>query len=105
MQDIYAERERLYFLPVGGTAMAPLAGLLQAMGHDVEGVDSGLYPPMSTLLAELGIAVRIGWDPRKIPADLNRVIIGNAVPRDNPEVEAVLRRGLPFLTQAEAVAH
>ena len=105
MQDIYAESERLYFLPVGGTAMAPLAGLLQAMGHHVEGVDSGLYPPMSTLLDKLGIAVRIGWDPQKIPADLNRVIIGNAVPRDNPEVEAVLRRGLPFLSQAEAVAH
>ena len=85
--------------------MAPLAGLLQAVGHHVEGVDSGLYPPMSTLLDELGIKVRIGWDPQLIPADLNRVIIGNAVPRDNPEVVAVLERGLPFLSQAEAVAH
>jgi UDP-N-acetylmuramate: L-alanyl-gamma-D-glutamyl-meso-diaminopimelate ligase len=85
--------------------MAPLAGLLQAAGHRVQGVDSGLYPPMSTLLEELGIEVRIGWDPEKIPSDLDRVIIGNAVPRDNPEVAAVLRRGLPFLSQAEAVAH
>jgi UDP-N-acetylmuramate: L-alanyl-gamma-D-glutamyl-meso-diaminopimelate ligase len=85
--------------------MAPLAGLLQAAGHRVEGVDSGLYPPMSTLLAELEIPVRIGWDPASIPPDLDRVIIGNAVPRDNPEVVAVLERGLPFLSQAEAVAH
>ncbi len=47
--------------------MAPLAGLLQAVGHHVEGVDSGLYPPMSTLLEELRIPVRIGWDPDLIP--------------------------------------
>jgi len=105
LQDLYRESERLYFLPIGGTAMAPLAGLLQAAGHHVQGVDSGLYPPMSTLLEELGIAVRIGWDPDKIPRDLDRVVIGNAVPRDNPEVAAVLERGLPFLSQAEAVAH
>ncbi len=85
--------------------MAPLAGLLQAVGHHVEGVDSGLYPPMSTLLDELGIPVRIGWNPDLIPDRLDRVIIGNAVPRSNPEVTAILERGVPFLSQAEAVAH
>jgi UDP-N-acetylmuramate: L-alanyl-gamma-D-glutamyl-meso-diaminopimelate ligase len=85
--------------------MAPLAGLLQAVGHHVEGVDSGLYPPMSTLLDELAIPVRIGWDADRIPAGVDRVIIGNAVPRSNPEVAAILDRGLPFLSQAEAVAH
>jgi len=105
LQDLYPKSERLYFLPIGGTATAPLAGLLQAAGHRVDGVDVGLYPPMSTLLEELGIPVRIGWDPSKIPTDLDRVIIGNAVPRHNPEVAAVLERGLPFLSQAEAVAH
>ena len=105
MQDLYRKTERLYFLPIGGTAMAPLAGLLQAAGHDVRGVDSGLYPPMSTLLDELGIVARIGWDPAQIPSNLDRVIIGNAVPRNNPEVAAVLERRIPFISQAEAVAH
>jgi UDP-N-acetylmuramate: L-alanyl-gamma-D-glutamyl-meso-diaminopimelate ligase len=95
----------VYFLPIGGTAMAPLAGLLQAMGLHVEGVDSGLYPPMSVLLDELEIPVRIGWDPAAIPDAVDRVIIGNAVPRDNPEVAAILDRGIPHLSQAEAVAH
>lgn len=85
--------------------MAPLAGLLQAVGHRVGGVDTGLYPPMSTLLAELGIPVRIGFDPAKIPTDIDRVIIGNAVASTNPEVEAIIERGIPFLAQAEAVAH
>ena len=97
--------EFLYFLPIGGTAMAPLAGMLYEAGHRVEGVDSQLYPPMSTLLEDLGIPVRLGYDPTEIPTAVDRVIIGNAVPRSNPEVAAVLERRIPHLSQAEAVAH
>ena len=105
LQDLYGPRDFLYFLPIGGTATAPLAGLLRELGHRVEGVDSHLYPPMSTLLAELGIPVRLGFDAALIPPGVERVIIGNALPRTNVEVEAVLERGLPHLSQAEAVAH
>ena len=105
MQDLYVKREHLYFLPIGGTAMAPLAGMLNQLGHHVEGVDSQLYPPMSTLLAEHEISVRLGFDPKLIPQDIDRVIIGNAVPRHNPEVAAVLARRIPHLSQAETVAH
>ncbi|NOZ79581.1 MAG: UDP-N-acetylmuramate:L-alanyl-gamma-D-glutamyl-meso-diaminopimelate ligase [Acidobacteria bacterium] len=96
---------RIYFLPIGGTAMASLAGLLQAVGHEVTGVDSALYPPMSTVLENAGIPVRLGFDPAAIPGDIDRVIIGNAVGIDNPEVQEVMRRRIPFLSQAEAVAH
>ena len=113
MQDLYPRirwilqprPEFLYFLPIGGTAMAPLAGLLHEIGHRVEGVDTQLYPPMSTLLEDLGIPVRLGFDANAIPEELDRVIIGNAVPRSNPEVAAVLERRIPHLAQAEAVAH
>ncbi len=105
MHDRYQPPAHLYFLPIGGTAMAPLAGLLHEMGHRVEGVDAQLYPPMSTLIEELGIPVRLGFDPIKIPPDIDRVVIGNAVPRTNPEVEAVVERGIPYLSQAETVAH
>jgi len=105
LQDLYDRREALYFLPIGGTAMAPLAGLLHEAGYHVEGVDSQLYPPMSTLLEELGIPVRLGFDAERIPSHIDRVIIGNAVPRTNPEVIAILERRLAHLSQAEAVAH
>ena len=91
-----------YLLPIGGTATAALAGLLHATGHRVSGVDSALYPPMSEMLADLGIPVRIGFDPAGIPADADRVIIGNAVPRTNVEVQAVLERGMPYTSQAAA---
>ena len=91
-----------YMLPIGGTATAALAGLLHEAGERVSGVDSALYPPTSELLAELGIPVRLGFDPALIPADLDRVVIGNAIPRSNPEVQAVLERGLPYVSQAAA---
>lgn len=91
-----------YLLPIGGTATAALAGLLHDAGERVSGVDAALYPPTSELLAELGLPVRLGFDPAGIPADLDEVIIGNALPRTNVEVQAVLQRGLPYTSQAVA---
>jgi UDP-N-acetylmuramate: L-alanyl-gamma-D-glutamyl-meso-diaminopimelate ligase len=91
-----------YLLPIGGTATAALAGLLHEAGQRVSGVDSALYPPTSELLAGIGIPVRLGFDPAGIPADVDRVIIGNAVPRGNVEVQAVLERGMPYTSQAAA---
>ena len=105
MQEAFHGGEHLYLLPIGGTAMASLAGLLHLAGHRVEGVDEHLYPPMSIVLEDLGIPVRLGFDPAGIPEGIDRVVIGNAVGRDNPEVVEVLRRRIPFLSQAEAVAH
>ncbi len=104
MQTSFQKSESLYFLPIGGTAMATLAGLLKEQGHRISGVDTALYPPMSTLLEDLGIDVRMGWDPEAIP-DVDRVIIGNAVPRTNPEVGRVLADRRSCLSQAEAVGH
>lgn len=93
---------QVYLLPIGGTAMAPLAGLLCESGVRVCGVDSALYPPMSELLAELGVPVRLGFDPAGIPDGIEQVVIGNALPRSNPEVQAVIERGLPYTSQASA---
>jgi len=92
---------QIYMLPIGGTATAALAGLLHDAGEQVCGVDAALYPPMSELLFELGIPVRLGYDPALIPAAVREVVIGNAVPRSNPEVQAVLEKGLPYTSQAE----
>ena len=60
-----------YLLPIGGTATAALAGLLHEAGERVSGVDATLYPPTSELLAELGVPVRLGFDPAGIPTDLD----------------------------------
>ena len=82
---------RLYFMGICGTAMGNAALLARANGHEVLGADAGVYPPMSTVLAEAGITVHEGYDPERLERlrpDL--VVIGNAMSRGNPEVEWLL---------------
>ena len=83
---------KVHLSAIAGTAMASLAGLLRERGHDVSGSDQDIYPPMSTQLQELGIPVRSPYAEANVPADADVVVIGNALSRGNPEVEAVLDR-------------
>ena len=97
---------RIYFMGICGTAMGNAALLARAAGHEVLGADSGVYPPMSTVLADAGIALHEGYDPvrlERLAPDL--VVIGNAMSRGNPEVEWLLdTRALPF-TSLPALLH
>lgn len=76
-----------------GTAMGNAALLLKAQGHQVCGADSGAYPPMSDVLADAGIEVLEGFDAGRLAAlRPDRIVIGNAMSRGNPEVEWVLNQ-------------
>ena len=92
-----------HLIGICGTAMASLAGMLQARGHKVTGSDQNVYPPMSTQLEALGIEILNGY--RKENADIGAdcVVVGNAISRGNPELEEVLNRKLLYRSQAEVV--
>ncbi|MDQ3818227.1 MAG: Mur ligase domain-containing protein, partial [Acidobacteriota bacterium] len=92
-----------HLIGICGTAMASLAGMLQASGHKVTGSDERVYPPMSTMLESLGIPVMQGYDAAHLSPAPDCVIIGNAIPRGNPEVEETLNRKLVYRSQAETV--
>jgi UDP-N-acetylmuramate: L-alanyl-gamma-D-glutamyl-meso-diaminopimelate ligase len=88
--------------------MASLAGLLGERGHQVTGSDQDVYPPMSTQLEALGIPVRSPYAADNVPRDADVVVIGNALSRGNPELEAVLDRrqemtSLPALLAEEFI--
>lgn len=83
--------------------MAALAGMLQARGHEVSGSDENVYPPMSTMLDALGIKVNLGYRAEHLEPAPDCVIVGNAIPRGNPEVETTLERKLLYRSQAEVV--
>lgn len=89
---------KIYFMGICGTAMGNAALLARAAGHEVSGADSGVYPPMSTVLADAGIAVHEGYDPERLARlEPDVVVIGNAMSRGNPEVEWLLEtRALRF---------
>ena len=83
--------------------MAALAGMLQVRGHLVTGSDENVYPPMSTMLESLGISVNQGYKPDYLVPVPDCVIIGNAIPRGNAEVEETLKLKLLYRSQAEVV--
>ena len=89
---------KLYFMGICGTAMGNAALLARAAGHEVLGADAGIYPPMSTVLADAGITLHEGYDAARLEQlapDL--VVIGNAMSRGNAEVEWLLdTRALAF---------
>ena len=97
---------RIYFMGICGTAMGNAALLTRAAGHEVFGADSGVYPPMSTVLADAGIALHEGYDAarlEKLAPDL--VVIGNAMSRGNPEVEWLLESRALAFTSLPAMLH
>ena len=92
-----------HLIGICGTAMASLAGMLQARGHHVTGSDLNVYPPMSTMLEQLGINVFHGYKREHLTPAPDCVIVGNAIPRGNYEVEEALKRKLLYRSQAEVV--
>lgn len=79
---------------IGGSAMAPLAGMLRERGYNVTGSDAGVYPPASTLLESLGIPFASVFDAKHLTPAPDLIIVGNAISRGNVEVEEMLDRKL-----------
>jgi len=94
---------RIHLIGVCGAAMATLAALLKQKGHDVQGSDQNVYPPMSDFLREEGIRTLTGYDPAHITGDLDLVVVGNAISRGNPELEEVLDRKIRYCSLPEAI--
>ncbi|EOV4177699.1 UDP-N-acetylmuramate:L-alanyl-gamma-D-glutamyl-meso-diaminopimelate ligase [Yersinia enterocolitica] len=89
---------RIHILGICGTFMGGLAMLARSLGHEVTGSDANVYPPMSTLLESQGIDLIQGYSPAQLDPAPDLVIIGNAMTRGNPCVEAVLEQGIPYVS-------
>ncbi len=83
--------------------MGAVAAALRERGFKVSGSDENVYPPMSTFLEECGIKLSAGYRAENIRSDADVVVIGNAMKRGNPEVEAVLNRKLFYLSLPEVL--
>ena len=89
---------RIHILGICGTFMGGLAMLARSLGHEVTGSDANVYPPMSTLLEKQGIDLIQGYDASQLDPQPDLVIIGNAMTRGNPCVEAVLEKNIPYMS-------
>ena len=95
---------KLHILGIAGTFMGGVAALARELGFEVEGSDKDIYPPMSTQLETLGIALRQGYSPENISPDCDEIVVGNALSRGNPAVEHVLDAGLRYTSGAQWLA-
>jgi len=91
----------LHILGICGTFMGGVAALARRAGHTVTGCDANVYPPMSTQLMKLGIALTEGFDPCQLDAvakSADAFVVGNVVSRGNPLIEAVMNRRRPYVS-------
>src|SRR6195952_1731566 len=94
----------IHILGICGTFMGGVALLARSAGFTVTGCDAGVYPPMSTQLEEQGIALIEGYSPDQLAMSPDLFVIGNAVSRGNPLLEAILDRGLPYVSGPQWLA-
>ena len=95
------ETKHVHVIGIGGSAMAPLAGMLREHRFRVTGSDSGVYPPASTLLESLGIPFFNSFDAAHLHPVPDLVVVGNIIARGNPELEEVLDRQIPYRSMPE----
>ena len=94
----------IHILGICGTFMGGVALLARAAGHRVSGCDANVYPPMSTQLEEQGIVLQDGFDPAQADCGADMFIVGNAISRGNPLLEAILEKGRPYTSGPQWLA-
>jgi UDP-N-acetylmuramate: L-alanyl-gamma-D-glutamyl-meso-diaminopimelate ligase len=101
--------QHVHILGIAGTFMGGVAAIAKAAGFRVTGSDLNVYPPMSTQLEALGIEFVQGYGAEQLDLNPDIVVVGNALSRGSPVVEAMLDRGMPYTSGpvwlAEQVLH
>lgn len=96
--------QHIHILGVCGTFMGSLAQLAKAQGFRVTGSDTHVYPPMSEQLIAAGIELIEGFDPEQLASKPDLIVVGNVISRGNPVMEAVLNRGIPYISGPQWLA-
>jgi len=94
----------VHILGICGTFMGGIAAIAKAAGHKVTGSDRNVYPPMSTQLRALGIELVEGFEAEQLDLAPDVVLVGNVMTRGVPVIEALLDRGLPYVSGPEWLA-
>ncbi|MBS1189093.1 MAG: mpl [Rhodocyclaceae bacterium] len=94
----------IHILGICGTFMGGIAQLARAVGHRVTGCDANVYPPMSDQLRSAGVDLIEGYGPDQLELKPDVFVIGNAISRGNPLLEAILDQGLPYVSGPQWLA-
>ena len=94
----------IHILGICGTFMGGVAQLAAASGHKVTGCDANVYPPMSDQLRAAGVDLIEGFDAGQLALQPDAFLIGNAISRGNPLLEAILDQNLPYVSGPQWLA-
>jgi len=100
---ILPQNAHIHLMGICGVGMSSLAGMLQEKGYTITGSDHNIYPPISTFLESLPIAVKKGYSPSNLHPTPDLVIVGNVITRNNPESEELLKLDIPYLSMPQAL--
>jgi UDP-N-acetylmuramate--alanine ligase len=92
----------VHFVGIGGIGMSAIARVLLALGVGVSGSDLKMNGTLEKL-RDLGAVVTLGHASDNIKG-ADAVVISSAIPKDNPEVIAAQRAGIPVMQRAEMLA-
>jgi UDP-N-acetylmuramate: L-alanyl-gamma-D-glutamyl-meso-diaminopimelate ligase len=91
--------QRVHFIAIGGSAMHNLAIALHQQGVEVSGSDDEIFEPSRSRLERLGLLPdRLGWDPYRLDAGIDAVILGMHARADNPELLRAQELGIPVFS-------
>lgn len=95
--------QTIHLIAICGTGMGALACMLNELGYQVTGSDQHVYPPMSDFLQQKGISLFQGYKAHHLEHRPDLVVVGNAVSKDNPEVQAIQKMGLAYCSMPQAI--
>ncbi|NLD39518.1 MAG: UDP-N-acetylmuramate:L-alanyl-gamma-D-glutamyl-meso-diaminopimelate ligase [Desulfatiglans sp.] len=95
--------EHIHLMGICGTAMASLAGIFKVKGYHVTGSDQNVYPPMSTMLMDMGIEIKKGYSGENLSPRPDLVIVGNVITRNNPEAMRLSEMDVNYLSLPQAL--
>jgi len=101
--EIPAELGTLHFVGIGGSGMSGIARLFLEAGHRVTGSDRSDSAAVREL-RDVGAEIWIGHDAAHVGPDVEALVVTGALWTDNPEYQEALRRGIPVLHRAHALA-
>lgn len=96
------QKERVFFVGIGGIGMSALAQLLKTRGATVRSSDRS-FSPVTNLLERKGITVLLGHKSEYVTPDTTLLIYSDAVPKDNPERTKARELGIKELSYFEAL--
>lgn len=91
---------KIHFMGIGGISMSGLAEVLLERGFSITGSDMK-SSPITEKLEHHGASIVYGQKAENITDDIDLVVYTAAIHPDNPEIQAVIRKGIPHMDRAE----